>query len=412
MSTVNPRGAGTGEILLFGWDGGGNVPPLIALGKHLGARGHHVRMVGTETMAERAAAAGIEFAAFSRVPSWAPRPGHALEDEMDSLANHLLGPELGEELLTATGRSLPHALVVDCMAAGALSVAEHLALPTTVLVHLRARFHHDARGGSSPASKAAKEALNRQRMQLGLDALPVEPSWWGQLWQRAGRVRIASLPELEGPGDPLPSSFEYVGAVLDPCPDELPTEASQLVRGDGEGVPVVVTSLSTTYMHQESQLDAVVSALDGLRGVVTVGSGLEPDAVRSKHGVLVCRWLSHERLLPHADVVVTHAGHGTVMSALAAGVPLVCMPMGRDQHGNAEQVERAGAGVCVEPEVDAEQLRAAIDTVLSDRSYRSNAARLAESARQLGGGARLADELEARIHLRAPATSVPTRRKG
>jgi hypothetical protein len=132
-------------------------------------------------MAQRAVVAGIDFTPFSRPPSWAPRPGHAIEDEMDRFATHLLGPELAEELLIATGQSRPDALVVDCMAGGALSAAEHLGLPTTVLVHLRARFHHDAKGGSSLASNAAKEALNRQRVHLGLEALPVELSWWGQL---------------------------------------------------------------------------------------------------------------------------------------------------------------------------------------------------------------------------------------
>jgi MGT family glycosyltransferase len=216
--------------------------------------------------------------------------------------------------------------------------------------------------------------------------------------------------DREGPGDPLPSSFGYLGAILDPDPGELPAEVAELVRGDD--APLVVTSLSTTYMHQESQLDAVVRALDGLRGVVTVGAGLEPDALGSRDRVLVRRWLPHERLLPYADVVVTHAGHGTVMAALAAGVPLVCMPMGRDQHGNSEQVVRLGAGVCIDPAADDEQLRSAIDEVLSDGRYRANAEQLAAGAKRLGGGARLAGEIESLIHDRSPATSVPTRRKG
>jgi hypothetical protein len=93
-----------------------------------------------------------------------------------------------------------------------------------------------------------QEALNRQRARLGLETLPVELSWWGQLWQRAGQVRIASLPELEGPGAALPSRFRYVGPILDPDPADLPAEVAELVRG--EDAPVVVVSLSTTYMHQ------------------------------------------------------------------------------------------------------------------------------------------------------------------
>lgn len=381
------------SALLFGWDGGGNVFPLLALGKHLARRGHQVAIVGSETMSVRANSAGLQFTPFARPPSWKPRPGRALEDEMDAFATHLVGPELGEELLAAANRSHPDVLVVDCMAGGALSIAEYLGLPTAVLVHLRARFHHDATGGSSVASRVAKEALNRQRTRLGLQPLDIEASLWAQLWQRAGRVFIASLAELEGPGDPLPAGFTYTGGVFDPDPESLPPRIAELVASGSD--PLVVTSLSTTYMHQEPQLAVALAALDGLRGVLTVGAGLDPEQLETgTDRIVVTAWASHETLLPHADVVVTHAGHGTVVAALAAGVPLVCLPMGRDQHGNAEQVARLGAGVCIDPSSEPAQLRGAIEQVLSDPAYRDNARNLAESQRLLGGGTSLATKIE------------------
>jgi len=37
-------------------------------------------------------------------------------------------------------------------------------------------------------------------------------------------------------------------------------------------------------------------------------------------------------VFPLADLVITHAGHGTLMRALSHGLPLVCLPMGRDQN--------------------------------------------------------------------------------
>ena len=56
------------------------------------------------------------------------------------------------------------------------------------------------------------------------------------------------------------------------------------------------------------------------------------------------RFVPHGEVLPHASLVVTHAGMGTVMSALSHGVPLLCLPLGRDQFFNAAMVERLGAG--------------------------------------------------------------------
>jgi UDP:flavonoid glycosyltransferase YjiC (YdhE family) len=55
-------------------------------------------------------------------------------------------------------------------------------------------------------------------------------------------------------------------------------------------------------------------------------------------------------------VVVTHAGHSTACYALAMGVPLVCMPMGRDQFMVADRVATVGAGVVVAQEAAPEAI--------------------------------------------------------
>ena len=51
--------------------------------------------------------------------------------------------------------------------------------------------------------------------------------------------------------------------------------------------------------------------------------------------VLVVRAAAHTELIPKADLVITHAGHGTLIKAIAAGVPTLCIPLGRDQPDNA-----------------------------------------------------------------------------
>jgi UDP:flavonoid glycosyltransferase YjiC (YdhE family) len=79
-----------------------------------------------------------------------------------------------------------------------------------------------------------------------------------------------------------------------------------------------------------------------------------------------------------AAVVVTHAGHGTVIRALAAGVPLVCMPMGRDQNENAARVVYHGAGVRVSRDASPDAIRQAIRTTIETPRYREQARALGE----------------------------------
>ena len=87
--------------------------------------------------------------------------------------------------------------------------------------------------------------------------------------------------------------------------------------------------------------------------------------------------MPHPAVLPHASLVITHAGHGTVMAAIGAGVPLVCVPMGRDQPAVAARVTHHGLGVRVDPEAGIEDLRSAIRHVLGEPAYQRAARRMA-----------------------------------
>ena len=64
--------SGPGRFLIVSWDGGGNAPPALNLGARLVRQGHQVRLLGWESMASRAAAAGVEFATYPSVPPWPP----------------------------------------------------------------------------------------------------------------------------------------------------------------------------------------------------------------------------------------------------------------------------------------------------------------------------------------------------
>lgn len=392
------------DVLLVGWDGGGNVPPMLALGKHLRVAGHRVRMLASPSIGERAASAGLDFAPLTHARAWEPVPGVAIEDNIAALASQLDGPAMGLDLRRAVEHRRPDVLVIDAMASGAISAAEALRVPTAVLCHLRYRFL----AGSGPLPGPwleALEQLNEARTAEGLTPMPRDRGWWTTLWPRVGEVFVTGLPELEGADTVIPPWIRYVGLVADPHPEPLPSDVAALIDGATRGV--VVVSLSSTYMHQEQQLARATRAVEGLHAVITVGGGIDPSTLDGGVTALVLRWVAHESLLPRAAVVVTHAGYGTVMASLAAGVPMVCLPMGRDQRGNAAEVERLGAGVTLEAEPTSEAIRAAIDEVLANPRYRRAAMELAAQASALGGGPRLASLVAGLAHSRRSRQPQP-----
>jgi MGT family glycosyltransferase len=158
---------------------------------------------------------------------------------------------------------------------------------------------------------------------------------------------------------------------------------------------MVVVSLSTSYQGQADMLQRLADALGELpiRVIITTGPAVDPASVRAAANTRVARYVPHDRLLPHAALVVTHAGLGTVMSALSHGVPLLCLPMGRDQFFNAERVIALNAGRVLDANADATQVRDTVMQLLSDSTTRDGAKRVARRIAEYRGAAELVDAL-------------------
>jgi MGT family glycosyltransferase len=165
-----------------------------------------------------------------------------------------------------------------------------------------------------------------------------------------------------------------------------------------DGRPLVVVSLSTSDQGQLPLLQRIIEALGGVdaRVVVTTGPAVDPASIETggAGNVQVVRFVPHERLLLDASLVITHAGLGTVMTTLARGVPLLCVPLGRDQFFNAARVAALGVGRVVSADADASAIAEAIRDLLADAGVRAAAGRFAEIIAGYENGARAIRELE------------------
>jgi len=110
----------------------------------------------------------------------------------------------------------------------------------------------------------------------------------------------------------------------------------------------------------------------------------------------VAAYVPHAAVLPHSAVAINHAGHGSVMQALAFGVPLVCMPsVGADQPIVAARVAALGAGRSIPSDASAENLHDTIEEVVTTSTYRAKAQTLGEVIARTDGAAEGASALEA-----------------
>jgi MGT family glycosyltransferase len=385
------------RVLFVQADSGGGVSPALAIASRLRSDGHNVRFIGARCLASSIATAGFGFAAFDRTPDfglerretdrlrdWSARTSIGAAGATVRLMTESAAGQLADVLEEAHAYR-PDVIVCDMMLPGALAAAEVAGVGAVALVHTVAILALDGQppmpGGLRPASGPLgrlRDAVLAQgrvtfeqrwirplREARSSYGLPPVRTLRGQ-WLRADRVLILSSPAFDLPTLSLPANVRYVGPPL--WRAQAQDRVAPHVRK-----PVVLASLSTTYQRAERYLETLVKALGlvGVDAVVTTGAGYEPSKLGPPPNVDVCVHAPHDALLADARVMVTHAGHGSVMLALAHGVPLVCVPFGRDQPDVALRVERAGAGVTLSRRLlSARRLASAIGTVLEDGSYR------------------------------------------
>jgi MGT family glycosyltransferase len=252
-----------------------------------------------------------------------------------------------------------------------------------------------------PLGRARDRALNRFMARLfdkGLDQLNevrrangLEPrSSVLENFERADRLLLMTSESFEYEQFTPPPNVRIVGPRLDD-----PAWVGDWTPPAGDG-PLVLVGMSSTFMDHAEVLQRVTTALGELpvRGLVTTGPAIPVESIDAPASVTVVERAPHSEVLRHASAVVTHAGHGTVIKALAAGVPVVALPMGRDQLDNAARVAHHGAGLRLKPKSSSATIARAVRRVLEEPSFGVGADRLGaaiaeETARDLA-----AEELE------------------
>jgi UDP:flavonoid glycosyltransferase YjiC (YdhE family) len=92
-------------------------------------------------------------------------------------------------------------------------------------------------------------------------------------------------------------------------------------------------------------------------------------------------WVLYSQVMPAADVVICHGGHGTVARALAAGAPLLVCPFVGDMAENAARVAWSGAGLSVPRRLLSQRaVRLAVRRLLGEERFGTRAKEIAASS--------------------------------
>jgi UDP:flavonoid glycosyltransferase YjiC (YdhE family) len=387
-------GAGVPRRVLLGAFGDpGHAFPMIALGRALVARGHDVTLQTWTRWREPVEAEGITFAP---APEYEVFPSGPEPLDFYEAVFHAT-----RDTLPLVERLAPDVVVADILTLAPALAAELHGVPCATLIpHVHPHGERDfpiySLGARLPRSDLGRAMWRRAHRQVdrGLERGRCELN---SVRQRLGLpplahvhggisrdlALVATFPQLEYPRA-WPAHVHVVGPLMwePPAADVEPPPGRQ---------PLVLVAPSTAQDPEHRMLHAALRGLAdaNVRVLATWNRRLPPRPLPVPDNARLVDWVSYSRTMPLCDVVVCHAGHGTLARALSNGCAVVACPAVGDMNENAARLDWAGAGVRLPRRFVAPRpLRLAVERALGDPSIRAQARALGAWSRAHDAGAR------------------------
>jgi UDP:flavonoid glycosyltransferase YjiC (YdhE family) len=380
------RGGRDLRVLLGAFGDAGHAFPVIALGRGLRARGHEVVVETWARWQDDVEREGLRFAA---APEYHVFPTR--ERPLKPYEAVVRAAAVTRELVRA---ERPDVVVADILTLAPALAAELEGVPwATIIPHVDPRgapgFPPYSVGARLPRTELGRRLwgrfdpliarglelgrteLNETRRRLGLPALSHVHGGISR-----SLALVGTFPQLEYP---RPGGGEPGTHIVGPLQWEPAFGDVELPDGDPSW-PVVLVAPSTAQDAEHVMLRAALEGLADLPVRVLATTNRREPATPLLVGAnaRLVDWVSYSRTMPRCDLVVCHAGHGTLVRALSSGCVVVACPAAGDMNENAARVDWAGAGVRLPRRlVSARGLRLAVTRALAAPALRARARELA-----------------------------------
>lgn len=414
----------------------GHLNPMCAIGRELKRRGHTIVFFGVPDTLTKIADLDFTFceigagdyplgkidAAYKQLGNLTGRSGLKFTISQFREENQMLFREAPQAIRDAEIEVLIIDQVTLCMG----TVADHLEIPFVTICNAMLVNREPAVPPYSTHWSYAATRRARLRNTIGntLVSFLTRQLWQDIVTQRRQwnlspyRIRddayssLAQLcqlpPTFDFPRERLPTHFHYIGRFQDPSgtePITFPVPAFPFDQLDGR--PLIYASLGTLQNQRPEIFECIAQACLPLEAQLVVSLG-NPTAepVGLPGAPIVVPFAPHQELISRSQVVITHAGMNTVLTALGCGVPLVAVPITNEQPGIAARVQHSGAGQTIQlDQLNEATLRAAVFDVLTHSRYREQAQRLQANIQEAGGVERAAQILEQVAQTRQPVAA-------
>ncbi|OGG03816.1 hypothetical protein A2W14_04710 [Candidatus Gottesmanbacteria bacterium RBG_16_37_8] len=203
---------------------------------------------------------------------------------------------------------------------------------------------------------------------------------------------IADVPEFR-PIRKLPPKVKIIGPVFWDGPNRLPKWHKELDKKEN----IIYVTASGT-----GDKEVFLKILKFLKAspytiVATTGNTLKPGEVDIKYeNLLLTDYLPGDYILKRAKLIIFPGGNASCYQALSYGVPQICTPLHIDQEDNANQLERLGTGLILNPYkgFKKELFLRCIKKILMKTSYKENSLKLQKILSNYNGVKKAAGEIK------------------
>lgn len=403
------------NFLLASWGSSGNLNPLLTAGRQLRRHGHRVRVIADPAMRGEVKQADFDFVTWGRAPTGSAADPTDFSDMEDWARKALFAPAAAyaADIRDEIGRAPTDAVLSIDMILGAVLGAEAAGVPVAMFSpHVSLRplpgvppMFSDLAQPKTPAELAEVAAANDQwgdsmnRLLAPLNDACAQLGVIGlrhvmDLFDRSDRLLLAISRAFDFEAESLPDNVRYVGPLLDQPSWSLPWRAPWSSRSER---PRVLIACSTGSQGQGELLQRVLNAMGSIEidAVATAGPNLNISDLQAPENVCLLQSAPHDSVMKEVSVVITQGGHGTVSRALINGLPLLVLPLARDQGANAMRVEAKGAGLRLPPTASEAEIASAVNRLTTEPHFQASARRLGEAIRTDMDASILVRELEA-----------------
>ena len=363
----------------------GHTNPTLGLVKELTSAGHQVFYFSFEMFREKIEQAGAEFISCDAYDfdmedrENADRVGKDKVFATELLVSSTLA--LDEMATMKIGEIKPDVIVSDSVAFwGKLAAMKHrvpyVSSTTTFAFNRYSAKYMKETPWDIAKMLLAMPRINKQIKRLQEHGYPVRSLLEIVQNDNETNTIVYTSKYFQPCAETFSDRYHFIGPSIRPITEPVKKTAEK----------TVFISMGTVNQNAEFYRNCIrAMAQTDWQVIISMGTNPEhfdklPDHIEIHESV------DQMAVLSIADAFITHCGKNSTSEGLYFRVPLVLFPQTSEQGAVARRTEELGAGIRLKS-ISEEDILHAVQTVLSDPSYKENAVKVSDSFRSCGGAA-------------------------